>query len=330
MDAKFRTVVNIPEFRFKTGYNHLNMFLGSCFTENIGAKMTELKYPVDLNPFGILYNPASVAESLRILMDGKSFSEADLFQQEGLWHSLLHHSRFSGVNMEETLGKINNRIKTSSEYLKNAGFLFITFGTAWIYRFKNTGQIVSNCHKLPASDFIRIRLSVDEIVADYKNLAEKLKAFNPNLKVLFTVSPVRHWRDGATENQRSKAILHLAVEQIIKNTDGFCSYFPAYELVMDELRDYRFYTPDMIHISDVAVDFIWEKFEEALIDADSRQISVKVRKLKQALNHRPFNKNTEEYRSFVSQTIEQILKLENEFKNIDFTEEKMYFFRSEK
>jgi hypothetical protein len=263
-------------------------------------------------------------------MDGKSFSEADLFQQEGLWHSLLHHSRFSGVDMEETLEKINSRIKTSSEYLKNAGFLFITFGTAWIYRFKNTGQIISNCHKLPASDFSRTRLSIDEIAKDYKNLAEKLKEFNPNLNIVFTVSPVRHWRDGATENQRSKAILQLAVEQIIKNTDGFCSYFPAFELVMDELRDYRFYTPDMIHISDVAVDFIWEKFEEALIDAESRQISVRVRKLKQALNHRPFNSNTDEYRNFVKQTTEQILKLENEFKNIDFTEEKMYFFGSEK
>jgi hypothetical protein len=292
--------------------------------------MAELKYPVDLNPFGILYNPASVAESLRMLMDDKSFSEADLFQQEGLWHSLLHHSRFSGINIEETLGKINSRIKSSSEYLKKAGFLFITFGTAWIYRFKNTGQIVSNCHKLPASDFIRTRLSVDEITEDFKNLTEKLKAFNPDLKIVFTVSPVRHWRDGATENQRSKAILHLAVEQIIKNTDGFCSYFPAFELVMDELRDYRFYTPDMIHISDVAVGFIWEKFEEALIDAESRQISVKVRKLKQALNHRPFNTDTDEYRNFVKQTTGQILKLENEFKNIDFTEEKMYFFGSEK
>ena len=257
MDSTFRTAVNIPGFRFKTGYNHLNLFIGSCFTENIGAKMAELKYPVDINPFGILYNPASVAEGIKILMDGLSFTEADLFQQEGLWHSLWHHSRFSGTSIEETLEKINGRIRSSSEYLKNADFLFITFGTAWIYRFKNSGQIVSNCHKLPEGDFVRARLSVEEISDEYRMLCDKLNAFNPSLKIVFTVSPVRHWRDGATENQRSKAILHLAVERIVQENSGFCSYFPAYELVMDELRDYRFYSPDMIHISDIAVDFIW-------------------------------------------------------------------------
>ncbi|HCE56446.1 MAG TPA: GSCFA domain protein [Prolixibacteraceae bacterium] len=330
MEPKFRTEVKIPEFRYKTGYAHQNMFLGSCFTENIGSRMAVLKYPVDINPFGILYNPESVANSLKMLLNGRKFSLTDLVHHEGLWHSFSHHGRFSSEDANVTLQQINERLEYSSAFLKTAGFLFITFGTARVYKHKKSGETVANCHKIPDSEFIRSRLTVDEIVAEYLRLIDEIRAVNPSIKIIFTVSPIRHWKDGAVENQLSKATLLLAIDEIIHSRGENCAYFPAYELVMDELRDYRFYAPDMLHISDVAIDFIWNKFENALIDAESRQISVRVQKIVQAANHRPFNKNTPEYSRFLLQMQEHINNLEKEFKNIDFTGEKVYFFGSEK
>ena len=330
MEPKFRTEVKIPDFKCKTGYAYHSMFLGSCFTENIGNLMADLKYPVDINPFGILYNPESVANSLKILLNGRKFSQTDLVHHEGLWHSFSHHGRFSAESADTTLQQINQRLESSSAFLKKTDFLFITFGTAWVYRYKKSGETVANCHKIPDGEFIRSRLTVDEIVAEFRQLINEIRIVNPGIQIVFTVSPIRHWKDGAVENQRSKAALHLAIDEIIRSCGENCSYFPAYELVMDELRDYRFYGPDMLHISDVAIDFIWEKFEHALIDAESRKISMSVKKIIQAANHKPFNKDTSEYNRFLLQMQEQINKLEKEFKNIDFTGEKAYFFGSEK
>lgn len=326
----FRTEVKIPDFGSKTGYTKKNMFVGSCFTENIGTRMEDLKYSTDINPFGILYNPESVSNCLNMLLDDRTVSQADLVFHGGLWHSFSHHGRFSGENEVETLQQINRQLLVSSEFLKTADFLFLTFGTAWIYRYKKTGEVVANCHKIPDNEFTRSRLSVTEIVEDYIQLIGKLRNINPGIQIVFTVSPIRHWKDGAVENQRSKSILHVAIDEIISRNSERSSYFPAYELVMDELRDYRFYAPDMLHISDVAVDFIWDKFQQALIDAESRRISGLVQKVVQAARHKPFNKNTPEYKQFVLQIQEQINKLEKEYKNIDFTREKMYFFGSEK
>jgi hypothetical protein len=265
-----------------------------------------------------------------MLLNGNKFSKDDLIYHEGLWHSFSHHGRFSSEDAETALQQINQRLATSSAFLKTAGFLFITFGTAWVYRYKKSGATVANCHKIPDNEFIRSRLTVDEIVTEFRQLIHEIRRFNPGIQIVFTVSPIRHWKDGAVENQLSKATLLLAIDEIIRSYIECSSYFPAYELVLDELRDYRFYAPDMLHISDVAIDFIWEKFENALIDAESRQISARVQKIVQAANHRPFNKNTPEYKRFLMQMQEQINKLEKEFKNIDFTGEKTYFFGSEK
>lgn len=300
--------------------------MGSCFTENIGNRMAALKYDVDINPFGILYNPGSVANGLRILLKKKEFTTVDLIQQEGLWHSFYHHGRFSFPNKEETLNEINNRIKTSSEFLKRADFLFITYGTAWIYRYKKTGQIVSNCHKVKATEFERERLTVVEIVSEYRELFAEIREMNPLLKVVFTVSPIRHWKDGAVENQRSKAVLLLAIDELIREFgDDFCTYFPAYEIVMDELRDYRFYAEDMIHISEVAVDHIWEKFQSVLIDQESQQIAAQVMKVVQAANHKPLHKKTPEYKRFIQQMTTEIIRLESKYENLNLSAEKEYF-----
>ena len=303
MGHKFHTEVEIPDYPWKTGYGFKNLFMGSCFTENIGTRMAEVKFPVDINPFGILYNPASVAEGLRILMNERFFTKDDLVQHDGMWHSFAHHGRFSSVDIDLILENINDRIAASSKFLKETGFLFITFGTAWIYRYKTNGQMVSNCHKIPAGEFVRERLNTEAIVNDYIHLLYGLKTLNPALKVIFTVSPIRHWSDGAIENQISKAILLLAIDEIVKRHNGFCSYFPAYEIVMDELRDYRYYSPDMIHISDVAVDQIWEKFEDSLINAESKLISTKVQKIIKAASHRPLHPGSSEFKKFINQML---------------------------
>jgi hypothetical protein len=324
--SKFHTIVDVPVFTRKTGYSQKNIFMGSCFTENVGNLMAALKYNVDINPFGILYNPISVANGLRILLQQREFTTADLIQHDGLWHSFYHHGRFSFQNEKETLDAINCRIKSSSEFLKQAGFLFITFGTAWIYKYKKTGQPVSNCHKIQAKEFDRVRLIVAEIVAEYRELFSEIRKINSTLKVIFTVSPIRHWKDGAVENQRSKAVLLLAIDELTNEFgEDFCAYFPAYEIVMDELRDYRFYAEDMIHISDVAVDHIWEKFQKSLIDNESQQIAVQVQKVIKAANHKPLHENTPEYMRFLQQMTEEINRLESKYVHLNLTIEKEYF-----
>jgi hypothetical protein len=325
--VKFHTVVDIPVFKWQTGYPKMNMFLGSCFTENIGTRMAALKYTVDINPFGILYNPVSVANGLQILLDNKEFTSEYLIESDGLFHSFFHHGRFSSPNEKETLDTINIRIKSSADFLKTADFLFITFGTAWIYKYKKSGQTVSNCHKIPAAEFDRVRLSVDEIVKEYKKWLSEIRKINPSLKVVFTVSPIRHWKDGAIENQRSKSILLLAIDKLINEFgNGFCSYFPAYEIVMDELRDYRFYAPDMLHISEVAIDYIWEKFEKSLIDSESQLMAKKVSKIVKAANHKPLHGGTEEYYRFLDNMYEQACQLERKNTHVDLTEEKKCFW----
>lgn len=324
--SKFQTVVEVSKYKWKTGYSHKNIFMGSCFTENIGNRMADLKYNVDINPFGILYNPVSVANGLRILLKEKEITTVDLIQQGGLWHSFHHHGRFSFPNKEDTLNEINTRVKTSSEFLKRADFLFITYGTAWVYRYKKTGQIVSNCHKVKTTEFERERLTVAEIVSEFRELFAEIREVNPSLKVIFTVSPIRHRKDGVVENQRSKAVLLLAIDELIREFgDDYCAYFPAYEIVMDELRDYRFYAEDMIHISEVAVNHIWEKFQLALIDKESQQIAAQVKKVVQAANHKPLHEKTPEYKRFVQQMETEIIRLESKYENLNLSAEKEYF-----
>jgi len=323
---RFHTEVDIPKMKWETGYSKTNLFIGSCFTENIGNKMAALKYKVDINPFGILYNPASVANGLRLLMQNKKFESTDLVQHGGLFHSFSHHGRFSFPSAAETLEAINSRIESSSEFLRNADFLFITFGTAWVYTWKQNGQPVSNCHKIPDNEFQRSRLSVAEIVNDYIALLADLRKVNPELKIIFTVSPVRHWKDGAIENQRSKATLLLAIDEIIKKAgNNCCAYFPSYEIMMDELRDYRFYADDMLHISDFAVNYIWGKFVAIFIDGESRLVAKQIERIVKAMNHRPTGKNVLAYQDFLKMTLEKIKNMEKKHKGLDMRKEKRYF-----
>ncbi len=325
-EVKFQTIVDIPEFHWKTGYGKKNMFIGSCFTENVGTRMLSLKYITDVNPFGILYNPVSVANGLRILINKKFFEKENILEHGGLWHSFFHHGKFSAITADKILSNINKQIKHSSAFLRETDFLFLTFGTAWVYEYKETGQVVSNCHKIPAKEFKRFRLSVEAIVTEYCKLLFDIKKINPGVKVVFTVSPIRHWKDGAIENQRSKATLFLAIDEIIQKVGAeTCVYFPAYEIVMDELRDYRFYAEDMLHISDVAIKHIWEIFEGNLIEKPSYKISEKVQKIVKAIKHKPFNPTTKEHLTFLVRSLKQAEELEQKYPNLNFELEKKIF-----
>ena len=324
---KFQTEVQLPDFLWKTGYRNKNVFIGSCFTENVGQRLENANFPVDINPFGILYNPESVAGGLEILLNNKIFSESDLIEQNGLWHSFSHHGKFSAADSNEVVSRINERIRSSSAFLKTANFLFITFGTAWVYRHCESKQVVSNCHKIPAREFVRERLSVEQILDRYKQILPKIWDVNPELKVVFTVSPIRHWKDGAIENQRSKATLMLAIDRLQHEFESRCAYFPSYEIVMDELRDYRFYAADMLHLSDVAVDYIYQKFQQVLVDEESKTIAKKVLKIRSAVQHKPFNTNTEVFVKFLKQSLRKTLDLEKQYPYLNLKLEKNYFTR---
>ncbi len=318
---QFTTPVIIPNYKENISYSNKIMFLGSCFSDNIGTKFKEHFFDAEINPFGVIYNPYSVKKSIEILLDKILFKSDMLFEHNGLWHSFAHHSSFTGKDVEKTLKKINDKINYASDFLKQTDFLFLTFGTAWIYELANNGEIVSNCHKLPTSNFNRRLLKVDQIYKEYEDIIIRLKESNPNLKIFFTISPVRHLKDGANGNQISKSTLLLAVNELVNNHEHVY-YFPSYEIIMDELRDYRFYESDMIHISKLAVDYIWEKITDSLFDNKTKEAAKLAGKLFKSLNHRVFDKDSEEYTKFKNSIKKQIniLKQLNDSVNLSAAE----------
>ncbi|MDR2854073.1 MAG: GSCFA domain-containing protein, partial [Prevotellaceae bacterium] len=293
-----RTKIDIPLSINKINHQHTIVSFGSCFAANIGQKLQQLYFQADINPFGVQYNPLSVFQSVERLLENKIFAENELFEHKSLYHSALHDSSFSDISAEKTLQNINDRYLKAVEKLQNADFLFVTFGTAWVFEQKESGNIVSNCHKLPAENFVRRRLTVAEIVEKYTELIKKLKALNPKLSIVLTVSPVRHFKDGAHENNVSKSTLLLAVDTLQKDFD-FVSYFPAYEIVMDELRDYRFYAADMLHPSEVAIDYVFQRFVEVYFSPDTQQLIKKLEQYNADKNHRPLHPESAEYQLFL-------------------------------
>jgi len=287
------------------------MFLGSCFAGNIGAKMTEYRFNVSVNPFGALYNPFSLAAGFRRLLEPTPFNAEDLFHHNGLYHSFMHHGDFSDVSEAGCVSKINESLSSAAKRLRNASYLVVTFGTSYVYCLKSSGQVVANCHKLPAAQFSHELLTVDMIVEEWSDLLKRIKRENPLLKVIFTVSPIRHWKDGAHFNQISKATLLLAEHALVEQNPDYISYFPAYELMLDELRDYRFYAEDMLHPSTVAVDYIWERFYNTYMNAETKKILNEVGVINKALNHRPLNPSVDTYKVFLMQTLLKIQSLQS-------------------
>jgi hypothetical protein len=310
-----------PKSTIELTFHDSIVMLGSCFAENIGNKLIEHKFHVDLNPFGIIYNPESIALSIMRLIDKKKFEDSSLVFHDGLFHSLSHHGRFSGISKEESLEKINAQLAFSAGNLQNADKLIITFGTSYVYRLRETGEAVANCHKLPSNLFTRQRLSVAEIVDRWSEALNRLFAINRKIIVLFTVSPIRYWQDGVHENQLSKSTLLLAIEELQQLFPARLIYFPAYELMMDELRDYRFYADDLFHPTDLAVEYIWERFVETYMSQQTQQDMKEISLIIKALSHRPFNRQSESYQHFISQTLLKIEQLGAKMPYICFKKE---------
>ena len=305
MSKSFRTIVEPLNHRGLIDYHHGVLMLGSCFSDNIGLRLQKAFFDVEINPFGTLYNPASIACGIDDILQCRKFEKQDLFQINGdnRWHSFSHHSSFSNIDSVVMLNKINEKIELANELLKRASTLIITFGTAWVYSHIELDRVVSNCHKLPSSTFIRRMMSIDEIVELWLEKIDQLRVLNPKLKIVFTVSPIRHLRDGAHENQLSKSVLHLAIERL-RNTREDVIYFPAYEIMNDDLRDYRFYAADMSHPTDVAVDYIYEIFSKSFLDEETIKISQECEKLSRRLSHRVMSDDSEAVARFELATAE--------------------------
>jgi len=323
VQERFRTPVKIPPAGDRIGYRTPVLMLGSCFTLNIGRLMQDYKFPVCVNPFGVLYNPVSILSGLDLLLNPRLFTPGDLIHHQGLWHSFFHHSSFSSPIRDKCLETINLEMEQAAFFLKQARFLFISWGTARVYRYKKTGLIVSNCHKLPHHEFDHFLLTPEEIATAWNEKLAALKNRFPDLTVVFTVSPVRHWKDGAHGNQVSKSALHWALHVMTQKNPGI-HYFPSYEIMMDELRDYRFYEEDMLHLSNTAISYIWERFAETFIDKEAMEIMPQVGKIITACRHRPFQPESKEYRTFVQSTLKQLRNLQKKYPFIQLGQEKAF------
>lgn len=280
------TSVPVPHMPFRIDFATGIVSLGSCFADEIGKRLRDGDFYVELNPFGTLYNPASIATALHRLIDDREITAADLVFQDDLYHSWHHHGSFSRPTPEETLEVCNSRIHQAHQALGSAKLLMVTFGSAWI--FEREGQVVANCHKVPQQEFGRRRMTVDDIVALWRPLLDELHALYPQLTVLFSVSPIRHMADGLHGNQLSKSTLLLAIDELVAHHSSLV-YYPAYELVLDELRDYRYFGPDMCHPSDLAVEIVWEHFQRATMVGAVRQQAQFNRKQHKQERHIPLH-----------------------------------------
>jgi hypothetical protein len=321
---ELRTTVNIEPSPHKITYNDRVMFIGSCFASSIGSQMLMGRMPVMINPAGAVFNPVSVCNTLDSITSGRKFIKDDLHFHDGMWLSFYHYTDFSSDDPIKILEKINSKAEESLEFLRNAHFLFITFGTARVYRWKESGIIVSNCHKIPSGQFEPELLTVSEIVNLWQTQLDRLHSLFPQLKVIFTISPVRHWKDGPHGNQVSKSVLFLAVEELLHHSVS-PRYFPAYELVMDDLRDYRFYNEDMLHPSVTAINYIWDAFSGCYMENNTMNIWNEIVKITKACNHRFNTDSLSKRESFAERMLDRISGIERTVPSIDLSEERNYF-----
>lgn len=321
---EFRTTFQITPSDFKITYRNPVILLGSCFSIYIGDLFKRGHIPVMINPTGTIYNPVSVGVALNSVATNRVYTIKDLYNNNGTWLSFDHYTNFSGTNPNEVIDRINRGLSAASEFLFRAGHLFITFGTARIYRRNESGKIVSNCHKLPSNEFKHELLTVDEIVFAWLRHLDDLQLKFPGLKVVFTISPIRHWKDGAHENQVSKSVLFLAVEELLKHPSQ-PAYFPSYEIVMDDLRDYRFYEEDMLHLTPSAVNYIWEAFTDSYFEAKTLEVWKDVAKIDTAMGHRLKGDSAGNIVKFSERILRQIESILQKEPGIDLEKERDYF-----
>jgi hypothetical protein len=315
---QFSTQVPLVKYPYPLDYTSNILSLGSCFAENIGEKFDYFKFQSTVNLFGIIFNPVSIEKIIRRAVQKHYFTEADLFFHNEAWHCFDVHSELSHANKEAMLVRLNQILETTHTHITQSTHIIITLGTAWVYRHTEKKEIVANCHKVPQKQFTKELLSVEAIQQSLQNTIHLIAEVNANAKCLFTISPVRHIKDGFAENQRSKAHLITALHTIVNHPLATIHYFPSYEIMMDELRDYRFYAEDMLHPNAIAIQYIWEKFRETAISPDAFAIMEEVDAIQKALQHRPFNPNSEGHQKFLENLNQKIDKLAGQFPNMKF------------
>jgi len=304
------------ETKNQIAYQSKILLLGSCFSENIGDKLSYFKFQSTQNPFGILFHPKAIENFITNAINEKKYLDDDLIFQNETWHSFDAHSNLSSVNKNELLNKLNASISITNRALKEASHIIITLGTSWVYRFIETDAIVANCHKIPQKKFLKELLTIEEITESLATILVLLKSVNKDISVLFTVSPVRHLKDGFIENTQSKAHLIAAIHQVLEHQN--VSYFPSYEIMMDELRDYRFYTEDMIHPNKTAINYIWERFTETWFLDETRSTMKEIDVIQKGTLHRPFQEKTTQHQQFLENLEAKKEKIQQQFPFISF------------
>lgn len=327
---KLQTEVKITRDGFSLEAGDGIVLLGSCFSDEIGAKLTADKFNCAANPFGVLYNPASILTALRILIraakeenfPNREFFDRYLFCSNGTWNSWLHSSKFSSADRTECEEKITRWLAHGSQTLKSAKALIITFGTNRAYCLANDKDpfVVANCHKVPSTTFRIRELEIGEITRGYTEIINDVTAINPDIQILFTVSPYRYSKYGFHGSNLGKAVLLLAEDAIIKAMPERCHYFPSYEILTDELRDYRFYAEDMLHPSPQAVEHIYDKFKEYAFEASAKEFTAKWNAVARNLHHRPILAQSQQYFKMMQDTKDSIISLAQTYKSVNLQE----------
>lgn len=301
-------------------YNGRLLLLGSCFSENIGCKLEYFKFQSLQNPFGILFHPLAIEQLLSKAIHKEVYCEEDIFFYNERWQCFDAHSELSDPASERLLQRLNQGLQETNQQINRSTHIIITLGTAWVYRKKESNAIVANCHKVPQQEFSKELLNADEIRKSLENIEHLIRSLNEKAQVIFTISPVRHLKDGFVENQRSKAHLITAIHDFLsfREQSSNCTYFPSYEIQMDELRDYRFYEADMIHPNQLAIHYIWEKFKEVWISPKAYPLMTKVEAVQKGLEHRPFNPDSEQHQQFLKSLNEKIKYLQDRYSHMKF------------
>lgn len=313
---KFRTEIKCQKASPELNHNSKIVLLGSCFSEHIGDKFDYFKFDTFRNPFGILFNPKAIETSVKHCVEQKIYSKDDLYKHGELWMSLNHHSLFDHRDPEEVLTNINKNISLGHHALKNASHVIITLGTSWVYQWKEGQRIVGNCHKIPQKHFTKELLTSDEIARNLRQITASIGKINDQASFIFTVSPVRHLKDGFIENTQSKALLHKAIHDLKKEIN--IDYFPAYEIMMDDLRDYRYYKTDFVHPNDMAIDYIWNLFKGSWISEETQKIMNRIDEIQRSLAHLPFDPESKSHQLFLKKLGSKIAALTNEFPQFKF------------
>ncbi|MGM5630645.1 GSCFA domain-containing protein [Apibacter raozihei] len=317
----FRTELEYNPQSYGLDYTSNIFTMGSCFATEISEKLAFYKFNVKHNPFGVLFHPLAIENALMRIYSNEEYLASEIYKYEDLYFSWDHHSSFSSHTAEKTLNLINKNIQDANNFLQNTDLVIITLGTAFVYRLKQYDLVVANCHKIPNTQFTKSLLAEHQIKTSLKNIVEMLTDIGkPGMKILFTLSPVRHTKDGLIENNKSKARLLCAMHSVVDSYEN-CDYFPSYEFIMDDLRDYRFYKDDLVHPNEFAIQYIWESFQRAHITSDIYSLMQKVKKVNLALQHRPHNTFTIAYKKFLYSIVKDIQDIEPKLPKGAFKEE---------